>query len=87
MNSSKPFLFILIFISSIALAQKPIFTSAKVKAATVYFNAAEISQTTNVNLPVGTHEIVVKNVANYLNESSIQIGAPASVTVLSVQFT
>ncbi|MET0760520.1 MAG: DUF4139 domain-containing protein, partial [Flavobacterium sp.] len=43
--------------------------------------------TTNVNLPVGTHEIVVKNVANYLNESSIQIGAPASVTVLSVQFT
>ncbi|HLF51185.1 DUF4139 domain-containing protein [Flavobacterium sp.] len=87
MNSSKPFLFILIFISSIALAQKPIFTSAKVKAATVYFNAAEISQTTNINLPAGTHEIVVKNVANYLNESSIQIGAPASVTVLSVQFT
>jgi uncharacterized protein (TIGR02231 family) len=87
MNCTKPFLFALLLISSIALAQKPIFTTAKVKAATVYFNAAEISQTTNVTLPVGTHEIVVKNIANNLNESSVQIGAPSSVTVLSVQFT
>ena len=77
----------LIFSSAIALAQKPIFTTAKVKAATVYFNAAELSQTTAVNLPVGTSEIVIKNVADYLNENTVQIGAPNSVTVLSVQFT
>lgn len=76
-----------ILVSTIALAQKPIFTTAKVKAATVYFNAAELSQTTSVNLPVGTSEIVIKNVADYLNESTVQIGAPNSVTVLSVQFT
>lgn len=68
-------------------AQKPIFTSAKIKAATVYYNAAELSQSTTVNLPSGTSEIVIKNVADYLNESTVQIGAPASVTVLSVQFT
>ncbi len=68
-------------------AQKPIFTTAKVKAATVYFNAAELSQNTAVNLPAGTSEIVVKNVADYLNENTVQIGAPNSVTVLSVQFT
>ena len=68
-------------------AQKPIFTTAKVKAATVYFNAAELSQTTAVNLPAGTSEIVIKNVADYLNENTVQIGAPNSVTVLSVQFT
>lgn len=80
------FLFALL-VSSIALAQKPIFTTAKVTAATVYFNAAEISQTTNVNLPLGTSEIVIKNVAVNLNENSVQIGAPASLTVLSVQFT
>jgi uncharacterized protein (TIGR02231 family) len=81
---------ILIFtllVSAISFAQKPIFVSAKVKSATVYFNAAEISQSTNVLLPSGTSEIVVKNVANYLNESSVQIGAPSSLTVLSVQFT
>ncbi len=74
-------------VSAIGFAQKPIFTSAKVKAATVYFNAAELTQTTSVNLPVGTSEIVIKNVADYLNENTVQIGAPGSVTVLSVQFT
>jgi uncharacterized protein (TIGR02231 family) len=84
----RKFLFtILVLASATILAQKPIFTTAKIKAATVYFNAAELSQTTSVNLPTGTSEIVIKNVADYLNESTIQIGAPGSVTVLSVQFT
>jgi uncharacterized protein (TIGR02231 family) len=68
-------------------AQKPIFTSAKIKSATVYFNAAELNHSTTVNLPAGTSEVVVKNVANYISENTIQIGAPSSVTVLSVQFT
>lgn len=77
----------LIWVSAISFAQKPIFTAAKVKAATVYFNAAELSQTASVNLPAGTSEVVVKNVANTLNESTVQIGAPNSVTILSVQFT
>jgi uncharacterized protein (TIGR02231 family) len=76
-----------LLVTAFAMAQKPIFTTAKVKAATVYFNAAEISQTTTVNLPLGTSEIVIKNVAVDLNESSVQIGAPATLTVLSVQFT
>lgn len=73
--------------SAISFAQKPIFTTAKVKSATVYFNAAELSQTTSVNLPAGTSEIVIKNVSDYLDENTVQIGAPSSVTVLSVQFT
>jgi uncharacterized protein (TIGR02231 family) len=81
------FIVIFVLVSATIFAQKPIFTSAKVKAATVYFNAAELSQNTMVNLPVGTSEIVIKNVANYLNENTIQIGAPATVTVMSVQFT
>ena len=85
--SKKIILIFTILVTTISFAQKPIFTSAKVKSATVYFNAAEISQSTNVLLPSGTSEIVVKNVANYLNESSVQIGAPSSLTVLSVQFT
>jgi uncharacterized protein (TIGR02231 family) len=78
---------ILLLVSALSLAQKPIFTAAKVKAATVYFNAAELSQTASVNLPAGTSEVVIKNVANTLNESTVQIGAPNSVTILSVQFT
>ena len=83
----KIILLFTLLVSVISFAQKPVFVSAKVKSATVYFNAAEISQSTNVLLPLGTSEIVVKNVANYLNESSVQIGAPSSLTVLSVQFT
>ena len=83
----KTIVWIMCFVSTITFAQKPIFTAARVKGATVYFNSAELSQTTVVNLPTGTSEIVVKNVANYLNENSVQIGAPANVTVLSVQFT
>jgi TonB-dependent SusC/RagA subfamily outer membrane receptor len=74
-------------ISAFAYAQKPIFVAAKVKAATVYFNSAEISQTISAILPKGTSEIVIKNVSNALNENTIQIGAPSTVTVLSVQFT
>jgi TonB-dependent SusC/RagA subfamily outer membrane receptor len=82
----KNFLFLLLF-PAILYAQKPVFTTAKVKNVTVYFNSAEISQTTSATLPKGTSEIVVKNVADNLNESTIQVGAPANVTVLSVQFT
>jgi TonB-dependent SusC/RagA subfamily outer membrane receptor len=74
-------------VSAIVFAQKPIFTSAKTKAATVYFSGAEITQSTSVNLPVGTSEIVIKNVADYLNENTVQIAAPKNVTVLSVQFS
>ncbi|NMH25658.1 DUF4139 domain-containing protein [Flavobacterium solisilvae] len=83
----KKITLLFVLFSAIAFAQKPIFTTAKVKSATVYFNAAELSQTTSVNLPAGTSEIVIKNVADYLNENTVQIGAPNSVTVLSVQFT
>lgn len=78
-------LMLLVVITS--FAQKPVFTTAKVKGATVYFNSAEISQTTSATLPKGTSEIVIKNVADYLNENTVQIGAPSTVTVLSVQFT
>lgn len=83
----KLFLVFILQVSTLSFAQKPIFTTAKVKTATVYFNAAEIGQSTSAILPKGTSEIVVKNVADYLDENTIQIGAPSTVTVLSVQFT
>lgn len=80
-------IFLLLLFPAFIYAQKPVFTTAKVKGATVYFNSAEISQTTSAVLPKGTSEIVIKNVADYLNENTVQIGAPSTVTVLSVQFT
>lgn len=83
----KKILLFLLFFQATVYAQKPIFTTAKVKSATVYFNGAELSQSTSLNLPAGNSEIVIKNVANSINESTIQIGAPSSVTVMSVEFT
>ncbi|TXI62985.1 MAG: mucoidy inhibitor MuiA family protein [Flavobacterium sp.] len=83
----KILVFALFCFSAIVFAQKPIFTSAKIKSATVYSNSAELLQSAAVTLPSGTSEIVIKNVADYVNENTIQIGAPANVTVLSVQFT
>ncbi|MCA1965523.1 MAG: DUF4139 domain-containing protein [Flavobacterium sp.] len=83
----KIFSLLIVLVSAIAFAQKPIFTSAKIKSATVYSNSAELLQSAAVTLPSGTSEIVIKNVADYVNENTIQIGAPANVTVLSVQFT
>jgi uncharacterized protein (TIGR02231 family) len=81
----KILVFTLLCFSAIGFAQKPIFTTAKIRSATVYSNSAELLQSASVTLPSGTSEIVIKNVADYVNENTIQIGAPANVTVLSVQ--
>lgn len=83
----KILVFALLCFSAIGFAQKPIFTSAKIKSATIYSNSAELNHTASATIPSGTSEIVIKNVADYVNENTIQIGAPANVTVLSVQFT
>ena len=77
----------LLCLSAIGFAQKPIFTSAKIKNATVYSNSAELLHSASVTIPSGTSEIVIKNVSDYIDENTIQIGTPANVTVLSVQFT
>jgi uncharacterized protein (TIGR02231 family) len=81
----KILVFTLLCFSAIGFAQKPIFTTAKIRSATVYSNSAELLQSASVTLASGTSEIVIKNIADYVNENTIQIGAPANVTVLSVQ--
>jgi uncharacterized protein (TIGR02231 family) len=78
---------IILLVASISFAQKVIVASATTKAVTVYTNSAEIIQTTTAVLPKGTSSIVINNVADYVNESTIQIGTPANVTILSVQFS
>ena len=83
----KAFVLSVLLTGCVLFGQKPIFTTAKTTAATVYFYGAELTQTTTVNLAAGTSEIVIKNVANSLNENTIQITAPSTVTVLSVQFS
>lgn len=76
-----------VIFSITANAQKPVFTQAQIQSARVYNNAAELKHKASVQIPSGTSEIVITNVANYLNESTVQIGVPKNVTVMSVQFT
>lgn len=84
----KNFIFPAAIIFSIsANAQKPVFTQAKLEAARVYANGAELKHKTTAQIPSGTSEIVITNVANYLNENTVQIGVPKNVTVMSVQFS
>ncbi len=83
----KNWFWVTVLLSTWTWAQKPIFTSAKTKAATVYFSSVELAQTAQVNLPAGSSEIVVKGVADYINEETIRVGAPSTLTVLSVQFS
>lgn len=83
----KMFLLTTMVLGVMIFAQKPIFTTAKVKSATVYYSGAELTETATVILPTGTSEIVVKNISNAVNENTIQIAVPSTVTVLSSQFT
>lgn len=80
-------IFLLCFIPILSWAQRPIFSTAKVDAVTVYYNSAEITQSANVTLPSGTSEVVIKNVSNFVFEETVLVGAPSNVTVLSVQYT
>lgn len=76
-----------IVFSITANAQKPVFTQAQIQSARIYNNAAELKHKTTAQIPSGTSEIVITNIANYLNENTVQVGVPKYVTVMSVQFT
>ncbi|WP_316739820.1 DUF4139 domain-containing protein [Pedobacter aquatilis] len=69
-----------------AFAQQQIKSKAALESVTVYNNGAQLSHFGKVNLPAGTSEIVINNISGRINESSIQVGVSAGVTILAVQF-
>ena len=62
-------------------------TQADLKAVTVYRNGAEMTHTASAFLKNGTNEIIIDNLSNIIDESSIQIKAPSAVTIISVEFS
>ena len=78
---------IFLFSTSTLLAQKPQYVTAELKEAAVYFDGVELTHNFTVNLPAGTSEIVIKNVADQINENTIQVAASKDISVLSTQFT
>ena len=83
----KAFVYITVLFSTFLSAQKPIFTQAKITEAKVYTNGVELKHKTSATIVNGSSEIVITNVANYLNENTIQLSVPKFVTVMSVQFS
>lgn len=71
----------------ITFAQKPIFAEAKLRSATLYEQSAELSSTASFKLGKGGSEIVITNVADDLDESSIKIGSKNKVSILTYRFS
>ena len=85
----KP-IFLLLFTSLSAYcssAQSPRIFNSQLESVTVYSLGAEMNHKARVSLPAGTSEIVLGNMANVLDESSIQISVPSNVTILSTSFS
>ena len=79
--------FLTIFLVPLSVyAQQQIKSKAALESVTVYNNGAQLTHTGKVNLPSGTSEIVINNISGRVNESSIQVGVSAGVTILAVQF-
>lgn len=68
-------------------AQNIVFTNAKTEKVQVYFNGAEIQQKADATLPKGASEVVITNIANLLDENTVQIKSTKNITILSVQFS
>jgi TonB-dependent SusC/RagA subfamily outer membrane receptor len=61
-------------------------TEANLAAVTVFRSGAEMNHKAKINLPSGSSEIVINNIANALDENTIHVGANANVTIMSVSF-
>lgn len=80
-------LFIITLLFPIGLcAQQQIKSKAILENVTVYNNGAQLTHKGKINLLAGTSEIAINNISGSVNESSIQVGVSAGVTILAVQF-
>ncbi|SIN74511.1 DUF4139 domain-containing protein [Chitinophaga niabensis] len=78
--------FSLCLISISVLAQSPLTGQASLESVTVYRVGAELNHKARISLPKGRSELLINNVANVLDENSLQIAAGANVTIMSATF-
>jgi uncharacterized protein (TIGR02231 family) len=60
--------------------------NASLESVTVYRTGASLNHSVKVNLPMGTSEVILGNIANSIDPNSIQISTPVDVTILSTTF-
>ncbi|MRG44732.1 mucoidy inhibitor MuiA family protein [Chitinophaga sp. SYP-B3965] len=76
----------LCLITFYTMAQNPVTGQASLESVTVYRQGAELNHKARINVPKGRSELVINNVANEVDENSIQIAAGTNVTIMSVTF-
>lgn len=72
-----------LFFSTVIMAQRGPVTNAVLQKATVFLQGAELEHTARVNIPAGNSEIIIGNLADVMDENSIQAGSDADITILS----
>jgi uncharacterized protein (TIGR02231 family) len=75
-----------LFSVSVALAQNPIFTSAKLEKATIFLNQAQLDNSASTKIPAGQSKIIIENIANTVNSSSIQVQGKGDFMLMGVNF-
>ncbi|MFK7782912.1 mucoidy inhibitor MuiA family protein [Psychroserpens sp.] len=78
-------LFLLLFISSFAFANKRT-TSSKLKDVTVYLNGAQITRTTSIQLQSGSTEFILDGLSPNIQENSIQVSGLQNASILSINY-
>jgi uncharacterized protein (TIGR02231 family) len=69
------------------IAQNRLSATAEVKEVTVYANGAQVQNRIQVNLPAGSSDVVINNVASDLDARNIQISGPDYLSILSIAKT
>ncbi len=68
-------------------AQNPIVANGTLVSATIYRGGAELNHIASASIPLGNSQLIFGNIANTIDENSIQLKVPTGVTVLSTTFS
>ena len=67
--------------------EEPVTVTSTLRSAMVYRSGAELTHTATARLEKGNNQVVITDVSNAIDESSIRIKCSASVTILSITFS
>jgi hypothetical protein len=70
-----------------AAGEEKIIVPATLRSVTVYRSGAELVHTASARLEQGSNEVIIGEVSNAIDETSIRIGCSASVTIISITFS
>jgi uncharacterized protein (TIGR02231 family) len=83
-NLSKKFLFLSFFLSATIIVKADITVSSKITEVMVYQQFAQITAHADVNIVAGNYNIVIDNLSQYTDESSLQLKGDANFVILSI---